>query len=56
MSMGVSCDRKRVFKREDWARRELRRMRRCVIDWFRLGYYYCDRHRGYHIGNRRVLD
>lgn len=46
-----ACDRKQVFKREDAARRELRRIKRKVIDNFRLQAYFCERHNGWHLGN-----
>lgn len=46
------CDRKQLFKREDRARQELRVMKRRVIDCFRLQVYFCERHNGWHIGNR----
>lgn len=52
MSEFHRCDGKRLFRSERGVRQELRRMRRNTIDWFRLESYWCDRHNGWHIGNR----
>jgi len=46
----VNCDRKRVFGSEKAAAAELKRMKREVIDPFRLNVYRCERHNGWHIG------
>lgn len=47
----TSCDRKRRFRREVDAKRELRKMRKRVLDWQRLRVYFCASHQAWHIGN-----
>lgn len=45
------CDHKKLYKRKAAAERECRKMKRYVVDPFRLQVYRCDRHNGWHIGN-----
>lgn len=49
--MAARCNGKRVYKAESSAVMELKRMKRKVIDPFRLKHYWCEVHQGWHIGN-----
>ncbi len=49
----MRCDRKRVFKREERAKRVARQMRRSKVDWWGLSAYHCPAHHGWHVGTVR---
>lgn len=51
MAADTACDSKRTYRTEAAARDVLRKMKRRVVDPFRLRAYYCKEHRGWHVGN-----
>lgn len=51
----AGCDRKATYARERSAEKKLREMKRKAIDPFRLAVYYCEKHHGWHIGNRPLF-
>ena len=48
------CDGKRTYRAERAAQLAAKQMRRKVIDCFRLQHYWCDRHQGWHVGNKPI--